>query len=56
MSLYGSENGRQDSLIANLKKEKVDKIAGIFIPPTENPNIKNAIWNDGGVLKISTGL
>ncbi len=55
MSLYGNQDQAQNSLIANLKKNKVDTDGGIYIPPTEDPKIDGVIWNDKGTLKISTG-
>ena len=55
MGLFGNQDQAQNSLIANLEINKVDKEGGIYIPPTEDPKIAGVIWNDSGVPKISTG-
>lgn len=55
MSLYSSKDKAQNSVIGRLKKNKVDKEKGVFVPPKTDPKIAGAIWNDAGTLKISTG-
>lgn len=39
----------------NIKNARDGTPARIFIPPTVNPHVVGAIWNNGGTLAISAG-
>jgi len=43
----------QNSLIANIEKDKLNMLFGEFKPPTEDPKITGALCNDAGNLVIS---
>ena len=52
------EAGSTDAAIVLIEDEialKVTAAGGVLIPPTSDPLIAGAIWNDSTVLKVSAG-
>ena len=48
-------NKTQDGMLAKLTYEKLDINGGVYILPDIDPKIEGAIWNNNGVIEISSG-
>jgi hypothetical protein len=45
----------QATSAADIINERIAQYPNLFIPPTTDPEIAGAVWNDGGSLAISSG-